>query len=227
MSDVLAVVEGPTEQAFVRDVLAPFLASLGVYMSSRLSGHRVRHGGVGKWASTRSDIIGLLKERDDRVCTTMFDFYRLPSDWPGRQEAARRPWEERAVYVEALMGSDISEHMGDGFRDHRFLPYIQLHEFEALLFVDTQTLAATLSPLLRGSQANRLQPSLDSIMNEFECPEAINDRPDLSPSKRILGVAPTYRKSFQGPVTAARIGLDNLRATCPHFDSWVARLMAV
>ena len=35
------------------------------------------------------------------------------------------------------------------------------------------------------------------------------------------------QKASVGPLTAARIGLPRLRAACPHFGDWLARLEAL
>ena len=101
-------------------------------------------------------------------------------------------------------------------RNQRLIPYLMLHEFEALLFSDPVELAAAIP--------NReLVPQLVGVMNGLE-PEEINETPAAAPSKRILGVIPGYRKALHGLTAAKRIGLGVLRRKCPHFDSWVTKL---
>ena len=97
-----------------------------------LPGRRRIHGGVNKWEVARQDIIRTLKER--RYCSTMFDYYAMPADWPGRKEATAKPWPERAGQVEAAIHADIVAAMGGRFDPKYFLPYVQLHEFECWRF---------------------------------------------------------------------------------------------
>lgn len=67
------------------------------------------------------------------------------------------------------------------------------------------------------------------IANGFDSPELINDGPTTAPSKRIIAEIPEYafQKSTAGPLIAARIGLDVMRARCPNFGEWLGRLEAL
>ena len=63
----------------------------------------------------------------------MFDLYGLPSDFPGYAKAAEEldPYSRVNVLENALQES---------INDWRFTPYIQIHEFESLLFSDIEKL---------------------------------------------------------------------------------------
>ena len=89
MSRVVAIVEGYTEQAFCREVLAPALGAKGVSLEAQLVGKPGHKGGVRSWESARRDILNALKQQPDRACTTMVDYYGLPGDWPGVRQAKR------------------------------------------------------------------------------------------------------------------------------------------
>ncbi|MFG0333313.1 MAG: DUF4276 family protein, partial [Maioricimonas sp. JB049] len=140
MNELVVIVEGGTEQTFVRDQLAAHLALHGTSVWPVVSGRRRNRKGVQRWAVAREDILRTLRE--GRYCSMMFDYYALPDDWPGRPESANLPWHERATYVENHLKRNIGEAMGDRFHPARFIPYIQLHEFEALVFADVAELAA-------------------------------------------------------------------------------------
>jgi len=58
---------------------------------------------------------------------------------------------------------------------------------------------------------------------EFATPEAIDDSPQLAPSKRIEALMPLYRKPLMGPA-AQRIRLATIRKECLHFGDWLERL---
>lgn len=62
------------------------------------------------------------------------------------------------------------------------------------------------------------------IRNQFNSPEEIDDNPNTSPSKRILGIFPGYQKVFDGPLIVGKIGLQKIRDECVHFNDWVTKL---
>jgi len=214
MSRVIAVVEGQTEQGFVRDVLAPFLESKRVYMSARLVGKPGHKGGDCRYERAKRDVISSLRQEADTVVTTMFDFYALPNSWPGRAKAKAAPLPQKADMVEAAVMDDISYSLGESFDKSRFRPYIQMHEFEALLFSHPATICA----VLRSPKSER---EVQSIRDAFQNPEEINDNSATAPSKRLLDVFADYRKRLHGLIAAQRIGIDAMRKECPHFARWV------
>ena len=221
MSEVVAIVEGQTEQTFVRDQLAAHLGARGVFVWPVLPGRTRRKGGVKAWDSARGDIIRTLKE--GRYCTTMFDFYALPNDWPGRTEAVHKDWMERGQHVERALLDDISGHMGQSFNPEQFIPYVQVHEFEALMFSDTHQLAETCAALCSYPVAS-LERQFQEVVDQAGDPEAIDDDYDTCPSRRITEIVASYRKRAHGPIVAQRIGLESLRAKCKHFAAWVEKL---
>ena len=226
MNDLAAIVEGQTEQAFVQSVLAPELASRGIHMWATLPGRIHKHGGKVSWETIRRDIVRTLKERSDRFCTTVFDFYAMPNDWPGRSKASALPWEERGAHVEDALLKNLAEHMGKDFRQERFIPYVQVHEFEAILFSDVEGLAGVLRDL-PGMRSGDVISRLRKIVDEAGGPEAINDDPNTAPSKRILSLVAGYRKPIHGVIAAQRIQISTMRASCPSFDRWLTRLEAL
>jgi len=218
MSRVLALVEGRTEQTFVRQVLAPHLGGRGVYLSARLVGKPGHKGGVGVYARARADILSILKQDTSVLCTTMFDYYAMPSSWPGRMDArnANVSSDDRARMVEVALADDVGTTLGDSFNRARFIPYLQMHEFEALLFSDVVELAGVIG----AECANEL----GRIISEFPNPEDINDDAHTAPSQRILQLCATYRKVLHGSIIAGRIGLNVMRQRCSHFNQWLAGL---
>lgn len=218
MNRVRAMVEGQTEEAFVREVLAPNLGAHGVFISATRIGKPGRRGGVRPWGEVRRDILATLKQDRAIYCTTMFDYYGLPSNWPGRDEARQeRQTSTKAGAVEQAIRADVCAQLGDSFDEARFLPYIQMHEFEALLFSDTGVLAESV-------QRPRLKLRLDEIVEQCGEPEGIDDNPQTAPSKRICTLVGSYQKVVHGTIAAMRIGLTTMRARCPHFAKWLEAL---
>jgi hypothetical protein len=217
MSRVIAVVEGYTEEDFVREVLAPFLGSKNVYMTARLVGKPGHKGGDCRYDRAKRDVLALLRQEADTIVTTMFDFYALPDSWPGRAEAITAPFSQKAPLVETAVRKDVMDELGTSFDKRRFHPYIQMHEFEALLFSQPAVICA----VLRSPKSER---EVRSIRASFQTPEEINDNSATAPSMRLLGLFADYRKRLHGLIAAQRMGVGVMTKECPHFSQWVETL---
>ena len=224
---LLVHVEGQTEEAFVNELLRPYLLAQGYSsVSARLVGNarrRDRRGGIRRWDAVGKDIVRHLREDRTCIATTMVDYYALPATgngaWPGRADAARMATrsDARAEAVEAALLADITRQLGKGFDPRRFEPFVAMHEYEGLLFSDCQALAMSLGD-------PSVAPQLTAIRDQFPTPEDINDSSETAPSKRIQSLVQRYEKPFHGVVAFLEIGLPKVRAECPHFDRWVRRL---
>ena len=220
MCRVLLLAEGQTEEGFARSVLAPHLGSKNVFLYARSVETRSRRkglkrGGLSSYAKFASDLERWMKEepQPDVMFTSMLDLYALPDDFPGFADAQKLadPYEKVAA-LEAALGAAIE--------DPRFVPYIQLHEFEALLFTDPGEFE------WRYIEHEENIERLVQVAGSFGNPELIDEGTETAPSKRIIAEIPEFghQKASVGPIVAGKIGLTNLRAACSHFDSWVKRL---
>lgn len=187
--------EGPTEEKFVKELIAPAFGTLGVSIVATTYGRPRRQGGVPAWGKAKREILGLLKQDTGRHVTTMFDYFRMPLDWPGRRAAVAEPYGERADMVEEQMRAGIATAMEGKSATCRFIPYVQMHEFEALLFSNPELLGEVVS---RDRYPKRLIRELERIANAFRTPEEIDDGPMSAPSKRILALATEYQKVTDG-----------------------------
>ncbi|OYD98028.1 hypothetical protein CDG76_04210 [Nostoc sp. 'Peltigera membranacea cyanobiont' 210A] len=214
--------EGQTEQTFADNILKLYLAQYSVFMDkimliahARKKGY-VHRGDGQKYEPMKDDILRLLKqEKGSKVFfTTMIDLYAIAPDFPGLAEAEslRQNPVQRVEFLEQRFAEDIN--------DYRFIPYIQLHEYEAYLFADP-----TCFEYLDASRTKEIE-ALQAIANQYETPELINDGQDTAPSKRIIAQFPDYgrAKSAFGSQLAERIGLEVIRSRCPHFNTWLSRL---
>lgn len=228
MSRLLIHVEGETEENFVNEILAPYLYQHGFSLvGARLIGNarqRDQRGGIKPWHSVRKDIVNHLKADQMCVATTMVDYYGLPQNgsraWPGRQTAANRDFPLRAKEVEDALMEDIVQNMEKNFDRNRFIPYVAMHEYEALLFSDCSRFSS-------GIGHKNLESEFQKIRNDFSTPEEIDDSPKTAPSKRIQALVPGYQKPFLGTLAALEIGLPTMQAACPHFAAWLNRLEEV
>lgn len=219
MRKALILVEGQTEERFIKDVLQPHLWTREVHPEPKIvTTKRVKvgpqfMGGVSTFHKIDTDIKRLLGDSDAALVTTMFDYYGLPVDFPGKQSLRGGNSFERAKELEAA----LEQHYNRG---PKFLAYLMIHEFEALLFSSPGVLAQVMN-------APNSHSRLQAIRGQFPTPEDINDDPATTPSARVLNLFPGYRKRLHGSLTTGRIGLDTIRRECSHFNEWVAKLEGV
>lgn len=217
--EVNIVCEGPTEERFVWNVLAPTFWPRDRNIRPRLiPTSRYSRGG----ALSRDRILrylrNTLRERADVYVTTFFDLYGLTQDFPGVTETSSvlDPI-ARATRIEGLFAEAVIREAQ--CRADRFVPHIQPFEFEALLFSDV-------------SRFLEVQPewraylhSLELARGSADSPEHINDGLNTHPSARLKTLLkPRYEKVLHGTAIAMRIGLDRIRAECLHFANWLSRI---
>lgn len=204
------LVEGQTEETFIKQILGPHLRDRGldltpvIVSTKRMKSGEKFKGGLVSFEQARNDLRRLLAAKHAVVITTMFDLYGLPEDFPDRDRSPRGKPVDRVTHLESAFKEAIA--------DRRFLPYLSLHEFEALLFSD---LAAC--QRLWGRAAEKLR----DVVGRFPSPEDINETPTGAPSKRILKHLRTYQKTVDGAAAAQLVGLGTMRRACTHFDQWV------
>ena len=200
-------VEGQTEEEFVNLVLKDLLRRRGVLPHPSLIGTGGRGGGV-TVKRLASEMARLYHTHD--AVTSLVDFY-------GFQKRGGRTVEA----LEAHLREKVGERVGEGWDASRVSPYVQMHEFEGLLFSDVEVFANQID------FPDDCADVLRAVRAQFTNPEDINDHPETAPSKRIAGVIPKYKKVVHGPMLAEEIGLATIRAECPRFDAWVTRLQSL
>jgi len=221
MHRVLTVVEGFTERAILEQAFAPYLAGRGVSLHAKVIGKPGHKGGIRNFEAVRKEILALLRQERESHVSTFFDYYGLPENWPGVQQAKGKKAQGMAGIVEAAMREQVAATMDSSDNPGRFVPYVQMHEAEALLFSDTQVMASVF-------ERPELEKTFAGIVHECgEC-EEINDHVATAPSKRIERLVPAYRKGrgvrAHAPIIVRRIGVVRLRHACPHFNEWMTKL---
>lgn len=198
MTRLAVVAEGQTEREFVAQVLAEHLWTHGVDPRPVLIG---RTGGDVTVPRLASEMTKLTRSFD--YVTSLVDYYGF------RGKGSDSPDE-----LEARIASQIAS-LGRGRAPRVTYPYVQVHEFEGLLFSDVDVFADILHLPTEAAE------SLRSIRARFPTPEDINDNRATAPSKRIMQEVPAYDKRVSGPQVAGAIGLDVIREACPRFGRWV------
>lgn len=217
-------VEGQEEEMFVNRVLRPHLQSFGVRVqkpilaatSFRIGSDEpafVSVGGVTNYKAIREDIADLLRSGhvpEGSKLTTLIDLYALPSDFPGYSEAASQ----------GLTGASKASHIENAWAGEvghaNFFPYIQVHEFEALVLTRPSVLASYYPEHQAGIER------LGTECAKLPTPEDINETKATSPSHRIIASVPNYSK-IDGFRLLQDIGLAEIKARCPRFKAWLEK----
>jgi hypothetical protein len=217
---VYAVVEGKTEQLFIERILQPYLAPKNVFIYASRATKPGEKGGDIRFSRVQRDIRNYLRQRNDTYVTTMVDYYGS-REWPGLDKIAdsTEPSEiAEIIYQETI--KELQKQYPSLNVEARFIPYMSIHEFEALLFSDLNELSATLtfSPL-----------SLENELKSFPTPEHINNHPESAPSKRLNTLSPNgyFPKTSVGLHIAEKIGIAKMREKCPLFNNWLTVIESI
>jgi len=210
--------EGQTEERFVKETLTSYLGNFNIATDVRSvltskDRRKEYRGGLINYQKAKKDIQSWLKHDNnpDVFFTTMFDFYALPNDFPGFSESLKtNDIYAKVEFLESEFSKDIN--------DFRFIPYIQLHEFEALLFSKPSVFIDEYFEHEKAIQ------KLENVLHQFENPELINDNPSTAPSKRIIKLIPEFDKVNIGATLAGKIGIQELKTSCKHFNGWITKL---
>jgi hypothetical protein len=221
MRRINILVEGQTEETFVKRLLAPNFWNHEVFFSPRMPPTSASGVGGGRsferWLRVASH--WLLRDTTAYL-TCMFDVYGLPRDFPGLEASTRISNAlDRAEFLENQFRDSMKHRVGeDAVR--RFIPYLQLHEFEALVFCGLSELEQ-LEPTWRG----RATACAAEVVG-FESPEHINNSRQTAPSKRLARhfCGPAYRKTLHGILALDAIGLDVVRHRCHRLNGWLGRI---
>ncbi|MFC1677983.1 DUF4276 family protein [Planctomycetota bacterium] len=216
LTNIVAIVEGPTEQIFIREILAPYLWQKEIFITPIIVSKPGQKGGDVKFSRVKNDIEKHLKQRTDIYLTLFVDYYGIKPDWPGVSDAKRvNDPKEKAALVNQATAQKVEELWPECNPSKRFIPYITIHEFEALLFSNPTILAQKLD--VRKSR-------VDIILTECGEPENIDDSPQTAPSKRLESLSPRFKKTATGIAIAKEIGLPTIREKCPIFNEWLTKI---
>lgn len=216
MKRLIIVCEGPTESEFCMEVLSPALQKSDIYVNAPLV--KKSNGGIVPWPNIRRQIEMHLHEGNASV-SMLVDYYGIKDSYkfPGWLESKTiSSLSDRWQFLCDSMKSDIAPELAS-----RFIPYIQIHEFESLLFSDI----AVFKDNFDKKEMN--YAILEDAIREFSNPEEINSRPTLAPSKRLLKAIPGYDKVLFGNYIASETGLTRIAERCPLFNQWLSTLMSI
>ncbi len=213
--EIIALVEGKTEQIFIQSLLSKYLAEKNIYMTcTQMSKPGQKRGDV-RFRRVFKDIETHLKQRKDTYVTLFFDYYGV-KEWPNLQEAHQQNSpQEIAKKINEATKEAVNNKLSNYNSQTRFIPYVAIHEFEALFFSNPQILAECLQVK---------EESILAITEKFKDPEKINNSPSTAPSKRLEKLYPRYGKTSTGISIAKKIGIETMRKKCKVFNDWLIQL---
>ena len=215
--------EGQTELRFASKVLSPYLVMKGVIVLPQLlitSRKKNARGGILSYQQAKRELTYMIRgshdsEQEVHYVTSMFDLYALPDDFPGFAEASTLMDYCQVAKLEAAFGEDISY--------YKFIPYIQLHEFEALVLCDIDGLKESYP-----NASEELGKLKDEISSQYgDNMELVDNSVETAPSKRIIKALKDeyhYDKPKSGTEITNKTGIDTLRAKCQHFNDWLTKI---
>lgn len=218
---LFAVVEGQSESGFFKPFLAEHLALRGIDLHVPVIGKGGAKGGMLRsFVQVCAELGDFLADRRRPWVTTFFDYYGLPT-------GEGRGWGFVPTAKKRGGVAAIEDRLRDGVREvapqlaGRFIPYVQMHELEALYFAEPATLATVL-------ETPEMADKFAAVAAAAGGCEQINDSPTTAPSKRLQVMCPRYIKGRSSAAHAPRLGaklsLTTVRGQCPRFDAWLASI---
>ena len=190
--DVSVVCEGQTEVDFIKCLNEKY------FIPKRISLKPVSYN---KSTSMNGNvsvdrIVQYIKKAKHPIVTTFVDYYGF------KHQSGRSV-------------TQIEEEIKEKANKEFFIPYLQMHEIEALWFSDINAIKEVKNP--NDLQVNRLM----KIVNEYPNPEDINNSPQTAPSKRLESIFPDYQKVLDGKLISNKLSIPKIQEKCPRFSKWL------
>jgi len=210
MKTIIIICEGETEEEFCKTLLSVYLQDI-CRVETRLL------GGNCSWERIKDMAEKALKQQKNALVTTFFDYYGVKTkkfpNWSETIRFNKANVRERIEILEKGMLDAI-----DSKLRYRFIPYIQMHEFEAFLFNNIEIFDNNFAT----KDFNRKK--LLDVLTDFPDPELINQKKETSPSHRLMEIIPLYEKIIYGNILAEMIGIEQIRKKNKHFNDWIEQL---
>ena len=211
MKRVIFIVEGDTEISFIQKCIMPYLYQKG--FTNPMNAQKIitnkkknKKGGNVAFEYLKNDIERVAATRNVLI-TTFLDFFRLPTDFPG--------YTTDSLKIEQIEEA-VRENISSIIDRANFLPYIQRHEIEALMYTNMDGFNYVVD---KEESLNKLK----EIINQYANPEDINSGSETAPSKRLMKIFP-YQKTTDGEIILEALPIDDIRSKCPRFNEWLENL---
>ena len=133
---VYCVVEGQTEKAVFNEILRPYIHNQTKSEMVFSLIKSTKQGGIAKFDKILPQLRNLLRrDKNKTIVTTFFDYYGIHDshDFKFYDEAKKQ--QKNPLKGVCLLEEGMTQRLKEeNVNTRNFIPYIQLHEFEALLF---------------------------------------------------------------------------------------------
>lgn len=215
MKRIIIICEGQTEVEFCKVILFPYFQSKNIYIQTPLI--KKSKGGIVKWEELKKQILLHLQNDKSAFVTTLIDYHGINEKhvFPNWKQAEAEPNKNTKMDIlENAMLIEIDEKLR-----YRYLPYIQLHEFEGLLFNDISIFYNQIPK----EELIGTKELIETFIN-YPNPELINEGKETAPSKRLDRIIYGYNKIIYASILAEEIGLTRIRNKSPRFDNWIEKM---
>lgn len=212
MKNVYIYCEGQTEEAFINEVLCPYLLNFNIYAqpiicSTKRTPTQKYKGGAVNYEKIKRELPMLCKMHRNEIVTTMFDYYGMPQNTPAIDSSELDIY-KRIEIIEQAINSDLNQ--------TNLFFNLMLHEFEGILFSKPQSFGIIAD--------DNIVAALQVMKDEAISPEHINNSRETAPSKRILKLIPDYAKVKNGVLVSKDIGINTIITECKHFANWIEKI---
>ncbi|MEA3491808.1 MAG: DUF4276 family protein [Campylobacterota bacterium] len=228
MINLYIIVEGPSEEKFIKEILAPYFANKNIFLhaecviTGKNSQGKACKGGGSSYEYYKNHIskrIKQFKNSENYYFSTMIDFYALPKDFPKLEESKNIENRYKQIkFLEEAFESDI--------QSKRFIPYLQLHEFETLLFVNPSAIVECYFDIDSGKLLDKIKKDIESYDNI----EMINSSEHNAPSKRLDRYTDgnyCNRKVSSSFSILKDINIESIKESCRHFNDWIESIESI
>lgn len=191
MERVLIVAEGQTEERFIKMILIPYFQKKGIYninvsiLPNKILADSSRNKGGDISFKKVADYVKRLLGSNNFV-TTLIDYYGIDKDFKGYKESLEIPSLDIKSKKE-LLETELKKEVNND----KFIPYIQMYEFEGLLFSNPDSFK-----YIEDDQ-NKIE-SIKKDIASYQTPEHINNSRITAPSKRLEKYYVGYEKTIDG-----------------------------
>ena len=195
------VCEGQTETDFMKQLNKKYFNKINI--SLKPVGINDKQKNIGGNVSI-ARVVNFLHKHSNmyNMLTTFIDFYRLKNK--GNKKVSELEEEIKKEFYN-----------DNKYKNKILIPYIQMHETEALWFSD-------INAIIRVKNANeQQQEDLSKIIEKYKNPEDINDSYETAPSKRLENIFCDYSKVIDGKEISNKISINIFIEKCPRFSKWV------
>ena len=214
--NLFILLEGQSEEVFCKQILKPYFETKNIFLKysifstgKKYNGTKYR-GGITDYSKFTKDINNVLNDQSYDLITTFIDFYGFLKIAPFKDEIDESNCYARVAQTENRLRKDIKN-------NKRFLPYMNLHEYEIIYYIDETITKKILNNNFDGKKYKK-------IIQNYKNIETINENPDDAPSKRLERICPSYDKIYHSTLISQELQLTSILDKCKHFKEWIDQI---